>query len=106
VVARAEGRALGCGALRKLDDATAEVKRMYVEPEMRGRGVAQEILDHLEATGRDFGVHRLVLETGIYQAEAIGLYRRAGFKPIRCWGEYAETLTSVCFEKRIDGQTR
>jgi len=46
-----------------------------------------------------------VLETGIYQAEAIGLYRRAGFKPIRCWGEYAETLTSVCFEKRIDRHT-
>ncbi|HYS03290.1 MAG TPA: GNAT family N-acetyltransferase, partial [Candidatus Eisenbacteria bacterium] len=89
MVARAEGRALGCGALRKLADGTAEVKRMYVEPEMRGRGVAQEILDHLEAAGRDFGVHRLVLETGLYQAEAIGLYRRAGFKPIRCWGEYA-----------------
>jgi ribosomal protein S18 acetylase RimI-like enzyme len=48
----------------------------------------------------------LVLETGIHQAKAIGLYRRAGFKPIPWRGEYAETLTSVCFEKRIDGQTR
>lgn len=99
VVARVDGRAIGCGALRKLDATTAEVKRMYVEPEVRGRGVAKEILDHLEDAARGLGVRRLVLETGIYQAEAIALYRRAGFRPIRCWGEYAEALTSVCFEK-------
>src|SRR5437879_5455494 len=89
VVARADGRAIACGGLRKLDGTTAEVKRMYVEPEVRGRGVAKQILDHLENSAREMGVHRLVLETGIYQAEAIGLYRRTGFKPIRCWGEYA-----------------
>lgn len=102
VVARTEGRAVGCGALRKLDATTAEVKRMYVEPELRGRGVAKQILDHLEVAARNLGVTRLVLETGIYQAEAIGLYRRAGFAPVRCWGEYAESLTSVCFEKTIE----
>jgi putative acetyltransferase len=101
VVARADGRAVGCGALRRLDDATAEVKRMYVEPELRGRGIAKEILDHLEAAARLMGTHRLVLETGIYQAEAIGLYRRVGFNPVSCWGEYEGVLTSVCFEKNI-----
>jgi len=101
VVARADGRAVGCGALRKLDDTTAEVKRMYVEPETRGRGVARGILDHLERVGRDLRVRRLVLETGVYQAEAIALYRSAGFSPVRCWDEYAEALTSVCFEKTI-----
>ena len=74
---------------------------MYVAPEQRGRGVAKQILEHLEEAGLGLGVHRLVLETGIYQAEAIGLYRSAGFKPIRCWGEYAESVTSVCFEKNV-----
>jgi hypothetical protein len=59
----------------------------------------KEILHHLQRVGHEFGVKRLVLETGIYQAEAIALYRGAGFRPIRCWGEYAEALTSVCFEK-------
>jgi hypothetical protein len=49
--------------------------------------------------GHELGVKRLVLETGVYQAEAIALYRSAGYRPIRCWGEYAEALTSVCFEK-------
>ena len=102
VVARTDGRAVGCGALRKLDTTTAEVKRMYVEPERRGRGVAKEVLDHLEKSARDLGVKRLVLETGIYQTEAIALYRRAGFSPSRCWGEYAESITSVCFEKTIE----
>lgn len=101
VIARADGRAVGCGALRRLDEATAEVKRMYVEPELRGHGVAKEILDRLEAAARVMGTHRLVLETGIYQAEAIGLYRRMGFNPVRCWGEYEGVLTSVCFEKSI-----
>jgi putative acetyltransferase len=101
VIARADGRAVGCGALRRLDEASAEVKRMYVEPALRGQGIAKEILHHLEATARVMGIRRLVLETGIYQAEAIGLYRRVGFIPLRCWGEYEGVLTSVCFEKHI-----
>jgi putative acetyltransferase len=101
VIARADGLAVGCGALRRLDEESAEVKRMYVEPDLRGRGVAKEILDHLEAAARVMGTRRLLLETGIYQAEAIGLYRRVGFNPVRCWGEYADVLTSVCFEKHI-----
>jgi GNAT superfamily N-acetyltransferase len=101
LVARADGRAIGCGALRRRDTTTSEVKRMYVEPEQRGRGVARAILAHLEAAARELGTHRLVLETGIYQAEAIGLYRRAGFRPIDCFGEYADSPTSACFEKTI-----
>ncbi len=101
VIARAEGRSVGCGALRRLDETSAEVKRMYVEPELRGQGIAKEIVDHLEAAARVMGTRRLVLETGIYQAEAIGLYRRLGFNPVRCWGEYEGVLTSVCFEKSL-----
>jgi GNAT superfamily N-acetyltransferase len=101
VVARLDGMAVGCGAIRRLDERTVEVKRMYVEPEVRGRGVAKQVLDRLEGDARAMGVNRLVLETGIHQAEAIGLYRRAGFMPVDCWGEYADAPTSVCFEKRI-----
>ena len=101
VIARADGFAIGCGALRRRDTTTSEVKRMYVEPEQRGLGVAKAILEHLEAAARELGTHRLVLETGIYQAEAIGLYRRAGFRPIDCFGEYVDSPTSVCLEKAI-----
>jgi putative acetyltransferase len=101
VVARVDGRAVACGAVRLLDPTTVEVKRMYVEPEMRGRGVAKEILAHLEGAGRELGARRAVLETGIYQDEALGLYRRAGYKEVACWGEYTTSPTSVCYEKAI-----
>jgi GNAT superfamily N-acetyltransferase len=101
IVARMDGRAVGCGAVRLLDPTTVEVKRMYVEPEMRGRGVAKEILAHLEGAGRELGASRAVLETGVYQDEAIGLYRRAGYTEVACWGEYTTSPTSVCYEKAI-----
>lgn len=101
LVARAGGRAVGCGAIRVLDSTSAEVKRMFVEPEQRGRGVGRAVLDGLQAAARQLGMRRLVLETGVYQEAAIALYRRAGFAQIDCWGEYASSPTSVCFEKHI-----
>jgi len=101
VIARLDGVAVGCGAVRRRDEKTVEVKRMYVDPQVRAHGVGKEILKHLEADARAMGAGRLVLETGIYQDEAIGLYRRVGFSVIDCFGEYAGVPTSLCFEKAI-----
>lgn len=101
VVARDDGEAIGCGALRRLDETCGEVKRIYVVPEVRGRGVGRQILDRLESEAAGLGISRLVLETGIHQLEAIALYTSAGFKPVPCWGEYASSSTSVCFEKSL-----
>jgi len=101
VIARDRGRAVGCGAIRVLDSSTAEIKRMYVDPAMRGKGIGRLVLGHLEAAARQLGVTRLVLETGVYQDAAIRLYRREGFHELDCWGEYAASRTSVCFQKRL-----
>ena len=101
LVARDGKRAVGCGAIRVLDATTAEAKRMYVEPEQRGRGIGRAVLAGLEAAARELGVRRLVLETGIYQDAALSLYRRAGFRQIDCWGEYASSPTSICLEKHL-----
>lgn len=101
LVARLDGRAIGCGAIRLLNDSTAEVKRMYVEPELRGRHVGRAVLDALQKTARELGVRRLVLETGIHQQAAIALYLQAGFTQCDCWGEYTTSPTSVCYEKPI-----
>jgi GNAT superfamily N-acetyltransferase len=72
-----------------------------VEPEERGKGVGRFVLESLEAAARRMGVRRLVLETGDQQDAAIALYRRAGFSRVDCWGEYATSATSVCFEKHL-----
>jgi len=101
LVAREGDRAVGCGAIRLIDPTTAEAKRMYVEPDQRGKGVGRAVLSGLEAAARQLGVRRLVLETGVHQEAAISLYRRAGFTQIECWGEYASSPTSICFEKRL-----
>ena len=111
VVARWHTRPVGCGALRWIRDAAlvdalgprvGELKRMYVAPEARGRGVARAVLAHLEAEARSLGLERLVLETGTRQPEALALYRRAGFIEIAPYGEYsASSATSVCFSKAL-----
>ena len=101
LVARDGERAVGCGAIRVLDPTTAEVKRMYVESTERGRGVGRAVLTALEEAARQLGVQRLVLETGTYQYAAIALYERAGFVQAACWGEYASSPTSICYEKDL-----
>jgi putative acetyltransferase len=101
LVARQDGEAVGCGAIRLLDAATAEVKRMFVEPGHRGHGIGRAVLDGLEGAARQLGARRLVLETGVYQAAAIALYRRAGFREADCWGEYLSSPGSACFEKHL-----
>lgn len=94
-------RPIGCGAVRKLDPATAEIKRMFVVPERRGQGVGGLILEALEAEARALGVTRLVLETGIRQPDAIALYGRRGFTRIPPFGEYVDSALSVCMGKTL-----
>lgn len=101
LVARLNGDPVGCGALRRLDAVTGELKRMYVEPRARGQGVGRRLLAELEHHARRLGLRRLVLETGDRQHEATRLYERAGFARIPCFGEYTGAA-SVCMEKALD----
>jgi GNAT superfamily N-acetyltransferase len=89
LVAWLEGRPVGCGGWRSHGgDQVAEVKRMYVVPEARGRGVALALLAALEESARRAGRKRIVLETGHQQPEAIALYGRAGYQRIEDFGYY------------------
>jgi GNAT superfamily N-acetyltransferase len=101
VIARVEQEAVGGGALRPVEPSVAEIKRMFVEPHTRGRGVAQVILQNLESLAREFGYERVILETGTRQPEAIRLYESAGYQRIACYGPYVDNPLSVCFEKRL-----
>jgi GNAT superfamily N-acetyltransferase len=101
MIAYAGGQAIGCGAIRELPHDVGEVKRMFVHPRWRGRGVARKILTSLEAHALERGYVALRLETGSGQPEAIGLYRSAGYREIPAFGDDVGNVVSVCFEKRL-----
>jgi GNAT superfamily N-acetyltransferase len=102
VIAYLDDAAVGCGAVRRLDESTAELKRMYVDSSVRGRGIGRAIVGALEREARLLGVTRLVLETGTRLAPAIKLYEAMGYERIPLFGEYLLSPdTSVCFGKLL-----
>ena len=101
LLARLDGRPAGCGGLCRQDAETAEVRRMYVMPEARGRGIGRVLLTGLVEAAGELGYRRVRLETGDKQHEAMGLYRAEGFRPIPCWGPYADDPKSVCLELEL-----
>ncbi|MEC3978104.1 GNAT family N-acetyltransferase [Amycolatopsis sp. H20-H5] len=95
------GEAVGCGALRQLSAATAEIKRMYVDPVARGSGVATALLRTLETVAAGLGWRTLRLETGNLQPEAERFYRREGYREIPLFGGYVGSDLSICFERTL-----
>jgi len=96
-----DGRAVACGAVQALDAATGEIKRMYVRPAYRGRGIARQMLTALEEMAFAAGHTVLRLETGTYLPAAVALYSSAGYGRIPRYGEYVGNPYSLCFEKRL-----
>ncbi len=92
---------LGCGAFKFYQNKTVEIKRMYVLPEQRGKGIAHQILNELEKWAKEVEYDTCVLETGIRQVEAIGLYQKAGYAVIPNYGQYEGVENSVCMQKSI-----
>ncbi|MDQ0374993.1 GNAT family N-acetyltransferase [Cellulomonas humilata] len=105
LLVRVDGEAVACGAIRdasaELGEGVGELKRMFVTPEHRGRGHSRAVVRELERLALDKGFHRLVLETGVLQASAIGLYLSEGYRSIPNFGEYAAESESRCFGKDL-----
>ena len=93
--------AVGCGAIKKFDDTSVELKRMFVSSENRGSGIAQKILQELETWAKELGYQECILETGNNQIEAINFYKKSGYKSIPNYGHYAQMEGSNCFEKLV-----
>jgi putative acetyltransferase len=100
-VARDAGRALGCGAFVLGQGGQAEMKRVFVDPAARGKGVARAIMAALEDAAAQAGATLMQLETGIYQPEAIALYRRFGYAERGPFGAYRPDPLSIFMEKRL-----
>jgi GNAT superfamily N-acetyltransferase len=101
VVAYENEKAVGCGAFKEYSADAAEMKRMFVRPENRGRGIAGKILTELETWAKELNFSECVLETGLKQPEAIRLYQKSGYETIPSYGQYLNIENSVCMKKLI-----
>jgi len=96
------GKAVACGAMKEYDPATVEIKRMFTQPKVRGKGLGKTILVALEDWARELGYDYLLLETGRSFSAAVYLYKKYGFEQIPNYDQYAEIKDSICFRKSID----
>jgi ribosomal protein S18 acetylase RimI-like enzyme len=101
LVARLDGSPVGCGAVRKLDGITAEIKRMWIDPAARGRGVARYLLAPLEDAARELGCRLVRLDTSAHLTEAIALYRSSGYGEIAAYND--NRYAGLWFDKRLTG---
>jgi putative acetyltransferase len=99
IVAYSDNIPVGCGAIKVYDNNTMEVKRMFVLKEQRGKKIAGTILNNLEQWAKELSYNKCILETGDKMPEAIGLYRKSGYKQIPNYGQYENVESSLCFEK-------
>src|SRR5450432_951847 len=97
IVAYENGKPMSCGALKEYDPLTAEIKRMYTSPDKRGKGIASLVLAELEIWAKELSYTKCILETGKRQPEAIGLYKKNGYKSIPNFGQYIGIENSLCF---------
>jgi putative acetyltransferase len=101
VIARdGAGQAVGCGAIVLMPEY-GEIKRMYVRPEQRGRGIARQVLHTLEAAAAQADCRMLKLESGPSQPEALALYARCGYESCGKYGDYTDDPLSVFMQKVV-----
>ena len=95
------GEAVGCGAVKRMPGGYGEIKRMYVEPDARGRGAGRALVQALESDLLAHGIDVARLETGARQPEALALYEQCGYVRRPPFGDYPDDPLSVFFEKRL-----
>lgn len=99
VLGYVDEKAVACGAFKPLSNFEVEIKRMWTQPDYRGKGLGKEILKHLELWAVELGFKSVVLETGKRMPDAIGLYTGFGYISIENYGQYVGVDNSVCFKK-------
>lgn len=92
---------VACGALRQYNANTMEIKRVFVQPEFRNKGLAIMVLQVLEEWCKALNFNTCILETGKNQPEAIQLYKKLNYTIIPNFGKYIQNYNSVCFKKKL-----
>lgn len=101
VIVYCNNKAVACGCFKEYDKNTIEIKRMFVSPEARGKGMAQKVLRELELWARNLGYDTSVLETLCQQKEAIALYQKVGYAIVDNYEPYVGLEKSICMRKQI-----
>jgi putative acetyltransferase len=102
IVAYENNQPIGCGAFKEYELGVAEIKRMFIKQQHRGKGIAGQILAALEQWAKQEGFKSCILETAIKQPEAIRVYEREGYKRIPNYGQYIGVEISICMKKDIN----
>lgn len=96
---------IGCASFKHYDEGIAEVKRVFIKKEYRGKGVSKHIMRLLEQRAVDKGYSKLILESGTSLVEAMGLYYKIGYMIIENYGQYRDMGDSVCMGKALSNFT-
>lgn len=94
-------KAAGCASFKRYNDECAEVKRVFIRNEYRGRGLSRKLMDLLEQKAKEKGYSCLLLESGEILVEAMALYRKIGYKVIPNYGQYKCMEESICMKKEL-----
>lgn len=95
------GVAVACGAIKRFNDNSFEIKRMYVHPNARGQGFAQQLVTALETWAQELGATHCLLETGKRMPDAVSLYKKMGYVTTPNYGQYQGVENSLCFTKSL-----
>jgi putative acetyltransferase len=101
VLAYENNEPIGCGCFKIFNDQTVEIKRMFIDEDQRGKGVASAILAELETWAKELGYSEVVLETGKGQPNAINLYKKKGYEITEDYNQYDDLEISVCLKKML-----
>ncbi len=101
IIAYQNGSPIACGAFKEYDENTVEIKRMFLLENLRGSGIASEVINELEYWAAELNYTHAILETGIKQPEAIRFYVKCGYGRIDNYGQYIGVNNSICFKKKI-----
>ena len=101
LLAYGDGQPVGCAGLKRYSDADAEVKRVWVEPTYRRRGIANALMDQIEEKARKLGYRRVMLQTRPIMPDAVGLYTKRGYALIPNYPPYDRLEGAVCYAKAL-----
>jgi len=101
VLAYRNDEAVGCGCFKIVDEKTIEIKRMFIQDDFRGKGIASRILAELEVWAKETGYSAAILETGKGQPNAIKLYQKYGYEITENYNQYDDLEISICLKKEL-----